>query len=90
MPPSQRKPLPLALSLLTLLLPACASPTIGLTSAADTAKSIGHVRPSKADTCDTQEQIAAQSSRIDTLIEGTEKVYKSDCQKKPSVVASKG
>ena len=85
---SKRKPLPLALSLLTLLLPACASPTIGLTSAADTAKSIGHVRPSKADTCDTQEQIAAQSSRIDTTITGKETVYKADC-KRPAQIAAK-
>lgn len=79
--------LPLA-SLLTLMLPACAT-RITETEAAKTASAIGHVRPSKADTCDTQEQIAAQSSRIDTTITGKETVYKADC-KKPAVIASKG
>lgn len=77
------------LSLLILLLPACGT-RITETEAAKTASAIGHVRPSKADTCDTQEQIAAQSSRIDTTISGKETVYKADCQKKPLVTASKG
>lgn len=70
------------------MLPACAT-RITETEAAKTASAIGHVRPSKADTCDTQEQIAAQSSRIDTTITGKETVYKADC-KKPAVIASKG
>jgi len=82
----KRQILPLA-SLLILALPACSTPIIGLTSAADTAKAIGHVKPSKADTCETQRQIAAQSSRIDTIVTGKETVYKADCPK-PAVVAS--
>jgi len=71
---------------LILLLPACGSPTT-VTEAAKTAETIGHVRPSKRDTCETQEQIAAQSSRLDTIITGKETVYKAEC--KPAVVASK-
>ena len=75
------KPLWLLLSLSTLLLPACASPTTELTKASDTAAAIGHVRPSRSDTCKTQEQIAEQSSKIDTIITGREVVYKADCKK---------
>lgn len=78
--------LPLA-SLLMIPLQGCATQTT-VTEARKTAEAIGHVKPSKADTCDTQRQIAAQSSRIDTLITGSETVYKSEC--KPAVVASKG
>lgn len=58
----------------------CASPITGLTEAAQTAQTIGHVQPSRRDTCETQRQIAAQSSRIDTIIAGKEVVYKADCQ----------
>jgi len=46
------------------------------------------VKPSRADTCETQNQIAQQSSRIDTIITGSEKVYKADCKPAPAVVAS--
>lgn len=70
------------------ILPACSTPIIGQTSAADTAKSIGHVKPSKADTCETQKQVAEQSSRIDTIITGKETVYKADC-KRPAQIAAK-
>jgi len=87
LPFPRRLTLPLA-SLLILALPACSTPTTGLTSAADTARSIGHVKPSRADTCETQNQIAQQSSRIDTIITGSEKVYKADCKPAPAVVAS--
>jgi len=47
-----------------------------LTSAAAVATSIGHVAPSRRDTCETQRKLAAQSSRIDTIIIGKETVYK--------------
>jgi hypothetical protein len=40
------------------------------------ATAIGHIRPSAKDTCDTQVQVAAQSSRISTLTTGKETVYK--------------
>lgn len=70
-----------------LLLPACGTQTT-VTEAAKTAEAIGHVRPSKSDTCETQKQLAEQSSRIDTIIAGTEKVYKADCQN-PVKTASK-
>ena len=69
------------------LLPARGTPTT-VTEAAKTAQSIGHVRPSKSDTCETQKQLAEQSSRIDTIIAGQERVYKADCQK-PVKTASK-
>ena len=82
---SLAKPTPLVASLLMLVLPACATP-ITVTEAQKTAEAMGHVKPSKADTCDTQQQIAAQSSKIDTPITGKETVYKPDC--KPAVVAS--
>jgi exo-beta-1,3-glucanase (GH17 family) len=36
--------------------------------------------PSKNDTCQTQIQIAAQSSKIDTLITGKEVAYRPACQ----------
>jgi hypothetical protein len=52
------------------------------------AESIGHVAPSKADTCETQKALAAQSSRIDTIVSGKEVVYKADCPI-PQRVASK-
>lgn len=51
--------------------------TVTVTSGASVAESIGHITPSKQDTCETQKQIAAQSSRIDTIITGKETVYKS-------------
>jgi hypothetical protein len=56
-----------------------------VTSAAATAESIGHVEPSKGDTCETQRKLAAQSSRIDTIIKGKEVVYKpAQCPKVPA------
>ena len=78
MPSSRRKLAMLAASLLIPMLGACASqPTV--TEARKIAEAIGHVRPSRRDTCDTQQQIAAQSSRIDTIVTGKETVYKPDC-----------
>lgn len=53
----------------------CETPTNGLTEAAKTAAAIGHINPSKNDTCETQRQAAAQSSRIDTIKTGKEVVY---------------
>lgn len=47
-----------------------------MTNAASVAESIGHVEPSRKDTCETQRKLAAQSSRIDTIIIGKETVYK--------------
>lgn len=72
-----------ALGIAPLLVAGCA-PLITGTSAPRVAEAIGHVKPSKADTCETQRQIAAQSSRIDTIIKGRETVYKADC-KEPAV-----
>lgn len=87
--PSRRKLPPLLASLLMTLLQACAIPGTGLTEAKKTAEAIGHVSPSKADTCETQRQIAAQSSKIDTIVTGKETVYKADCKPpSPAVVAS--
>lgn len=72
---------PLAASLLTLTLAACETPITG-TDAKKVAAAIGHIEPSKRDTCETQKSIAAQSSKIDTIIKGKEVVYKADCPKK--------
>lgn len=71
-----------------LLVAGCGTPTIVQTDAVKVAEKIGHVAPSKSDTCETQKAIAAQSSRIDTIIKGTEVVYKADCQTAPQRVAS--
>lgn len=57
----------------------CATPTTETSvppEAAAIARSIPHIRPSADDTCETQRQVAAQSSRIDTLIQGRDVVYK--------------
>jgi len=56
-----------------------------VTEARKTAEAIGHVQPSKKDTCETQKQLAAQSSKIDTIITGTETVYKAECKTAPAV-----
>lgn len=80
---SHRKLALLAASLSTLLLAGCETLTTA-TSAAATANSIGHVEPSKADTCETQRKLAAQSSRIDTIIKGKEVVYKPSPCKVPA------
>lgn len=81
---SHRKPALLLASLSILPLGACS--TLGtVTSAASTAESIGHVNPSRNDTCETQKQLAAQSSRIDTIISGKEVVYKpAPCKQVPA------
>ena len=83
-----RKLMPLAASLLILPLAACETPTTGLTDAKRVAETIGHVRPSKHDTCDTQQQIAAQSSRIDSIATNKEVVYKPEPCPNPQRVAS--
>ena len=61
---------------------------ITATDAVKVAEGIGHNQPSRSDTCETQKAIAAQSSRIDTIIKGKEVVYKADCQTAPQRVAS--
>lgn len=81
------KPIRLAASLLILPLAACETPTTA-TDAKRIAESIGHVRPSKRDTCETQQQVAAQSSRIDSIVSNKEVVYKPEPCKAPAVVAS--
>ena len=53
----------------------CSTPTT-LTDASAVAGAIGHVPPSKGDSCATQAALAQQSSRIDTIIKGKETVYK--------------
>lgn len=68
------KPIVLAISLFPVA--GCATNTTG-TDAAKIAGAIGHINPSKRDTCETQRQVAAQSSRIDTIKTGKEIVYKS-------------
>ena len=67
------KLLPLATSL--ALVAGCSTP-ITATDAKKVANAIGHIKPSKADTCETQRQAAEQSSRIETIKQGKEVVYK--------------
>lgn len=74
MKPFRKLTLPAA-SLALLSLQGCSYPIIG-TDSAKVASAIGHIEPSKKDTCETQKQIAAQSSRIDTIVQGKETVYK--------------
>ena len=86
-----RKQLPLAVSLLTLPLAGCSTLISENRIPADakvTAEAIGHVRPSRRDTCETRQQIAAQSSRLDTIIQGKEVVYKDDCKPAATVKAT--
>jgi hypothetical protein len=83
MPKLRSALLPLLLSLSTLLLAGCSILSTGTEtpplSAAAVATAIGHVRPSKADTCETRVQVAEQSSKIATLQTGKETVYKAGC-----------
>lgn len=53
----------------------CASSPSG-TDAKKVADAIGTISPSRKDTCETLKQIAEQSSRIDTIKQGKEVVYK--------------
>lgn len=80
MPTLQGKLRLLLPSLSILLLAGCGTPTTAPISAAAVATAIGHVRPSRRDTCETQMQVAAQSSRIATIATGRETVYKADCK----------
>lgn len=89
LPLRKRRPL-LLLALSILPLPGCETPTTAPTSAAAIAGSIGHIRPSRRDTCETQQQVAAQSSKIATIETGKEVVYKADCAWAPTVKPAKG
>lgn len=80
-------------SLLILPLAGCSILTTEKTepalSAAAVATAIGHIRPSARDTCETQVQVAEQSTKIATLQTGKETVYKPACTPKaPPVVAA--
>jgi hypothetical protein len=78
MPLRARRPMMLLGAASILLLPGCGILTTERTelSAAAIASAIGHVRPSVRDTCATQVQIAAQSSKIATFQTGQPVVYK--------------
>lgn len=81
--------MPLA-GLLTLPLAACGTPTTATSlSGAAVATAIGHIRPSQRDTCDTQRQIAAQSSKIAEFQTGKAATYKAapPCDKLPAAPA---
>lgn len=49
-----------------------------MTDGKSVAEQIGHIQPSSGDTCKTQQAIAAQSSRIDSIVQNKEVVYKPD------------
>lgn len=75
-----RVPIALLLGLgLPSVVTGCATSNIA-TDAATIASAIGKIEPSRRDTCETQRQIAEQSSRIDTIVEGKEVVYRADCK----------
>lgn len=66
---------------LALGLAGCASNTV--TDAAKVAESIGTIKPSRNDTCGTIKQIAEQTSKIETIKQGKEVVYKApSCEAK--------
>ena len=53
------------------------------TDANKVADAIVHIEPSRRDTCETQRQVAAQSSKIETIKQGQEVVYKAPVCPKP-------
>lgn len=63
------------LALSPALVAGCASYPSGI-NAKKVADAIGTITPSRKDTCETQRQIAEQSSRIETIRQGQEVVYK--------------
>lgn len=72
----------LAIALSTLPFAGCKTLTTGTepefeaADAARVAENIGHVQPSRKDTCETQKRLAAQSSRIDAYLKDKPPVYK--------------
>jgi hypothetical protein len=65
---------PLALSL--ALVAGCANSPSGI-NAKKVADAIGTIQPSRKDTCETQRQVAEQTSKIETIRQGKEVVYAS-------------
>ncbi len=81
--PCARRPALLLSNLLILSLPGCAyltNETKIPANVAEVAKEIGHIRTSRRDTCETRQQVASQSSKIDTLITGKVVAYKVECK----------
>lgn len=74
----------LTLPLLSLLLVGgCSSPSA--TDGKKLADAIGTIKPSRSDTCGTLKQIAEQTSKIETIKQGKEVVYKAPpCEAKTS------
>jgi len=61
------------------------STLITATDAVKVAEAIGHIKPSPRDTCETQKMAAEQSSRIDSIIQDKEVVYKAPpCASQPT------
>ena len=57
------------------LVAGCATSPIG-TDAKKVAEAIGTIKPSRNDSCGTLKQVAEQSSRIESIRQGKEVVYK--------------
>ena len=71
------------LALSPVLVAGCASNIA--TDAKKVADAIGTIKPSRSDTCETQRQIAQQTSRIETIKQGKEVVFASPkCEAKTS------
>lgn len=65
--------IPLAASLAVVA--GCATSPTG-TDARKVADAIGTIKPSRSDTCETLKQVAEQTSKIETIKQGREVVYK--------------
>jgi hypothetical protein len=71
----------IALLLSLPLAAGCSSPSG--TNSAKVADAIGTIKPSRNDTCGTLKQIAEQTSKIETIKQGREVVYKApSCEAK--------
>lgn len=64
-----------ALAISLALVAGCSSSPTG-TDARKVADAIGTIKPSKRDTCETVRQVAEQTSRVETIKQGREVVYK--------------
>jgi hypothetical protein len=77
----------IARTLLVLSLPLVAGCT-GYPTGTDSKKvadAIGTIKPSRKDTCETLKQVAEQTSKIETIKQGKEVVYKAPaCEPKTS------
>lgn len=75
--------------LIALLLPACAGTETPLPVTTKVLDDLPRVQNSTKAPCWLQQQIAAQNSYVDTIRDGSERVYKAPCDVDVKRVASK-